>query len=221
MSKIYPLVISKVERETLDSVLISFNVPEEIKEKFEFEAGQYLTLETNINENKVRRSYSICSAPGDGLQVGIKEVPKGLFSTYANREIKTGETIMVAPPEGRFTYIKSGKGQQIVAFAAGSGITPIMSIIKTALKDNESTNVYLVYGNKTLEDTLFYKDLKALEEEFSLRFKIKWVFSRVNIKESLFGRIEGAIVKNTLSQIEGNADKFYLCGPEAMIRTVS
>ena len=87
MSKIYPLVISKVERETLDSVLISFNVPEEINEKFKFEAGQYLNLETNINENKVRRSYSICSAPGDGLQVGIKEVPRGLFSTYANREI--------------------------------------------------------------------------------------------------------------------------------------
>jgi ring-1,2-phenylacetyl-CoA epoxidase subunit PaaE len=79
MSKIYPLVISKVERETLDSVLISFNVPEEIKERFEFEAGQYLSLETNINKNKVRRSYSICSAPGDGLQVGIKKVPKGLF----------------------------------------------------------------------------------------------------------------------------------------------
>ena len=100
-----------------------------------------MTLETNISGNKVRRSYSICSAPGDGLQVGIKEVPRGLFSTYANREIKAGETIMVAPPEGRFTYIKSGKGEQIVAFAAGSGITPIMSIIKTALKDNESTNI--------------------------------------------------------------------------------
>ena len=221
MSKIYPLVISKVERETLDSVLISFNVPEEINEKFEFEAGQYLTLETNINENKVRRSYSICSAPGDGLQVGIKEVPRGLFSTYANREIKAGETIMVAPPEGRFTYIKSGKRQQIVAFAAGSGITPIMSIIKTALKDNESTNIYLVYGNRTPDDTLFYKDLKALEEEFSLRFKIKWVFSRANVAESLFGRIEETVVNNTLSQIEGDADKFYLCGPEAMIRTVS
>ena len=148
-------------------------------------------------------------------------MPRGLFSTYANREIKAGETIMVAPPEGRFTYIKSGKGEQIVAFAAGSGITPIMSIIKTALKDNESTNIYLVYGNRTPDDTLFYKDLKALEEEFSLRFKIKWVFSRANVAESLFGRIEETIVNNTLSQIKGDADKFYLCGPEAMIRTVS
>jgi ring-1,2-phenylacetyl-CoA epoxidase subunit PaaE len=128
---------------------------------------------------------------------------------------------MVAPPAGRFTYVKSGKGQQIVAFAAGSGITPIMSIIKTALKDNESTSVYLVYGNKTLEDTLFYKELKALEEEFSLRLKVKWVFSRANVAESLFGRIDGAVVKNTLNQLEGDTDKFYLCGPEAMIRTVS
>ena len=217
----HPLIISKVERDTPNAVLISFVVPREIKERFEFEAGQYLTLETNIGVNKVRRSYSICSAPSDGLQVGIKEVPGGIFSTHANRIVKAGETIMVAPPKGRFTYLKSGEVQRLVFFAAGSGITPIMSIIKTALNDNKYTSIYLVYGNKTPEDTLFYEELKALKKQFSPRLKIKWVFSRANIEKSLFGRIERDIVNNTLNHLEGGTDKFYLCGPEEMIHTVS
>ena len=219
--KMYPLTISKVERDTPNAVLISLKVPKEIEKRFEFEAGQYLTLETNIGKTKVRRSYSICSTPSNGLQVGIKEVPNGLFSTHANRVIKVGETIMVAPPEGRFKYIKSEKGQRLVAFAAGSGITPIISIIKTALNENEDTRVYLVYGNKTPEDTLFYEELKALKKQFSLRLKIKWVFSRAYIEKSLFGRIDRDIVLKTLNQLKGDTDKFYLCGPEKMIHTVS
>ena len=221
MLKIYPLVISSVERNTRNAVLISFEVTEEIRNKFKFEAGQYLTLETKIGENKVRRSYSICSPPSGGLQVGIKEIPKGVFSTHANRVLKAGETIMVGTPKGEFKYVKSLKEQRLVAFAAGSGITPIMSIIKTALNDNKNTSFYLVYGNKTPEDTMFYKDLKALEEQFSLRLKIKWVYSRANIPGSLFGRIEEGIVKDTLNQLKGDTDKFYVCGPEAMITGVS
>ena len=221
MLKIYPLLISSVERNTQNAVLISFEVTEEIRKKFKFEAGQYLTLETKIGENKVRRSYSICSPPSGGLQVGIKEIPKGVFSTHANRVLKAGETIMVGTPKGEFKYVQSLKEQRLVAFAAGSGITPIMSIIKTALNDNKNTSIYLVYGNKTPEDTMFYKDLKALEEQFSLRLKIKWVYSRANIPGSFFGRIEEAIVKDTLNQLEGDTDKFYVCGPEAMISSVS
>ena len=218
----HPLVISKVERDTPNAVLISFVVPEEIKEKYVFEAGQYLTLETNIGERKVRRSYSICSAPSDGLQVGIKEVPGGVFSTHANRIVKAGETIMVAPPQGRFTFLKSGGEQRLVFFAAGSGITPIISIIKTALNENKDTIIYLVYGNRTPEDTLFYEELKNMEKLFFLRLKIKWIFSRTNIKESLFGRIEADVVNSTLDQLQDyDTDKFYLCGPEPMINIVS
>ena len=142
MLKLYPLVVSSVERNTRNAVLISFEVTEEIRKKFKFEAGQYLTLETKIGENKVRRSYSICSPPSDGLQVGIKEIPKGVFSTHANKVLKAGETIMVAPPQGRFTFLKSGGEQRLVFFAAGSGITPIISIIKTALNENKDTIVY-------------------------------------------------------------------------------
>ena len=145
----YPLVISKITKNTRKSVLISFEVPEAEKERFRFEAGQYLTLETKINEKLVRRSYSICSGIEEGLQVGIKEVPEGTFSTFANRSLHEDDVMMVAPPEGRFQYLSCSKAQTLVGFAAGSGITPVMSIIKTALSDHPENSFYLVYGNKT------------------------------------------------------------------------
>lgn len=217
----FSLVISKITRNTPNAVLISFEVPESEKEKFQFEAGQYLTLETKINEKSVRRSYSICSGVDEGLQVGIKEVPQGVFSTYANRSLNEDDRIMVAPPEGRFRYIASTQTQTLAAFAAGSGITPIMSILKTALLDHPDNHFHLVYGNKTPEDTMFYDELKNLEKAFQGRLSIQWVFSRANVEGSLFGRVEPNVVKSALKQIGKTADKFYLCGPENMIETVS
>ena len=221
MSEMFSLVISKITRNTPNAVLISFEVPESEKEKFQFEAGQYLTLETKINEKSVRRSYSICSGVDEGLQVGIKEVPQGVFSTYANRSLNEDDRIMVAPPEGRFRYIASTQTQTLAAFAAGSGITPIMSILKTALLDHPDNRFHLVYGNKTPEDTMFYDELKNLEKAFQGRLSIQWVFSRANVEGSLFGRVEPNVVKSALKQIGKTADKFYLCGPENMIETVS
>lgn len=217
----HPLVISKITKNTPNAVLISFEVSDEEKERFRFEAGQYLTLEANINKNLVRRSYSICSAEDEGLQVGIKEVPEGIFSTYANRSLGEKERLMVAPPEGRFRYKSKDEAQTLAAFAAGSGITPIMSILKTMLLDHPENRFHLVYGNKTPEDSMFYKELKALENTFEGRLTIQWVFSRANVDGSLFGRIEPGVVKNALKQMEKIADKFYLCGPEKMIEKVS
>ena len=221
MSEMYPLVISKITRNTQNAVLISFKVSEAENEIFRFEAGQYLTLETNINEKSVRRSYSICSGVNEVLQVGIKEVPEGLFSTHANRSLRVEDIIMVAPPEGRFRYISSPKGQTLAAFAAGSGITPIMSILKTALSDHVDNRFHLVYGNKKPEETMFYSELKDLEKEFKGRLSIQWIFSQANIKGSLFGRINSEIVKNALKYLEKNVNKFFICGPEKMIETVS
>lgn len=128
---------------------------------------------------------------------------------------------MVAPPEGRFRYIGSTQAQTLAAFAAGSGITPIMSILKTALLDHPDNRFHLVYGNKTAEDTMFYDELKNLEKAFQGRLSIQWVFSRANVEGSLFGRVETSVVKSALRQIGKTADKFYLCGPENMIETVS
>ncbi len=221
MPEMYPLVISKITKNTPNAVLVSFEVPESEKEKFQFEAGQFLTLEIKINEKSVRRSYSICSGVDEGLQVGIKEVPQGVFSTYANRSLNEGDRIMVAPPEGRFRYIGSTQAQTLAAFAAGSGITPIMSILKTALLDHPDNRFHLVYGNKTAEDTMFYDELKNLEKAYQGRLSIQWVFSRANVEGSLFGRVETSVVKSALKQIGKTADKFYLCGPENMIETVS
>ena len=182
MPEMYPLVISKITKNTTKSALISFEVPETEKERFRFEAGQYLTLETKINEKLVRRSYSICSSIDEGLQVGIKEVPEGTFSTYANRSLRKDDLMMVAPPDGRFRYLSSSKAQTLVGFAAGSGITPVMSIIRTALLDHPENTFYLVYGNKTPEETMFYNELKDLERAFSGRLSIQWVFSRANVE---------------------------------------
>lgn len=221
MPKMYPLVISKVTKNTKNAVLISFEVPEAEKERFRFEAGQYLALETKINENSVRRSYSICSGVNEGLQVGIKEVDQGVFSTFANRSLSESDHIMVAPPEGKFLYESSDKKQILAAFAAGSGITPIMSILKTALLDHPENRFHLVYGNKTPEDTMFHNELKEMEQSFEGRLSIHWVFSRANVQGSIFGRIESGIVKNALKQMESVAEKFYLCGPEKMIETIS
>lgn len=221
MPEMYPLVISKITRNTQNAVLISFRVPDEEKETFQFEAGQYLTIESNINEKSVRRSYSICSALNEGLQVGIKEVPDGVFSTHANRSMREDDLVMVAPPQGRFQYVSSVKAQSLVGFAAGSGITPIVSILKTALLDHADNRFYLVYGNKTPKDSMFYKELKGLEKKFEGRLSIQWVFSRANVEGSLFGRVETSVVKNVLKQMGKVADKFYLCGPGSMIEAVS
>ncbi len=198
MSEMYPLVISKITRNTQNAVLISFKVSEAENEIFRFEAGQYLTLETNINGKSVRRSYSICSGVNEVLQVGIKEVPEGLFSTHANRSLRVEDIIMVAPPQGRFRYITSPQGQTLAAFAAGSGITPIMSILKTALLDHVDNRFHLVYGNKKPEETMFYSELKDLEKEFKGRLSIQWIFSQANVRGSHFGRINSDIVKNAL-----------------------
>ena len=144
MKQMYPLLVSEIKRDTANAVIISFEVPDELKNIFQFEAGQYLTLETVINQKKVRRSYSICCTPKEGLKVGVKKVSNGLFSTYVNNELREKETILVAPPKGRFKYLNSSGGQNINAFAAGSGITPIISIIKTALKDHVDNKIFLV-----------------------------------------------------------------------------
>ena len=133
----HPLQVKEIQRLTDDAVAISFSIPKELRQPFSFKAGQYLTLCHNIDGEQVRRSYSLCSAPHEGvLRVGIKAIPNGLFSNYANTQIKVGDTFEVGAPEGRFVYEPNGKNN-LLLLAAGSGITPILSIAKTALKKTE------------------------------------------------------------------------------------
>ncbi|GFR80671.1 flavodoxin reductase [Elysia marginata] len=190
-----------------------------LKSQYDFKAGQYVSLEAVIDGADVRRSYSICSPPeSETLSVGIKEVKGGKFSLYANRVLKVGDFLKVGTPEGRYTYERFDKGS-IMIFASGSGITPNMSIIKTALKNGGSSKVHLVYGNRTPKETMFLSELKELKRTYSERFGITYVFSRYNEDGALFGRIDRGVVKKMTRQF--GADEFYICGPKEMNDIVS
>ena len=224
MSQFHNLTIDQIQKETDNAVTVSFAVPDELKTLFKFKAGQYITLKTTINGHEVRRDYSLCSSPKSGiLKVAIKEVEGGTFSAYANTELKVGDALDVAPPKGRFVFTPNDSiTKNIAAFAAGSGITPILSIVKCALEEEVHSNVILVYGNKTTTDTMFLNELLDLHHQYPNRFTIKFVFSQTQENDAIFGRIEKStvnlILKNEYKHIKNDA--FYLCGPEGMIHTV-
>ncbi|MGZ0015644.1 2Fe-2S iron-sulfur cluster-binding protein [Yeosuana sp. AK3] len=224
MSSFHKLSIQEIARETSKSISITFNVPNHLKQVFSFKAGQYITLKTNLDGHEVRRDYSLCSSPkSDELKVAIKEVKDGTFSAYANNSLKIGDVLEVAPPKGRFVFEPNdSKTKNIALFAAGSGITPVLSIIKCALEEEIYSKVILVYGNKTTGDTMFLNELLELQHQYKDRFSIQFVFSQTQEDDAIFGRIEKStvnlIVKNKYKHID--IDAFYLCGPEAMIQTV-
>jgi len=224
MSSFYKLSIKEIKRETSKAISISFNIPEHLKDTFAFKAGQYITLKTEIDGQEVRRDYSLCSSPKSGeVKVAIKEVKDGAFSAYANNTLQSGDTLEVAPPKGRFVFEPNdSKTKNIAVFAAGSGITPILSIIKCALEEEVLSKVILVFGNKTTEDTMFLNELLELQHEYKDRFSIQFVFSQADEDDAIFGRIEKStvnyVMKNEHKHVD--VDAFYLCGPEAMIHTV-
>ena len=224
MSQFYKLQIKDIRKETDKAVTISFNVPDNLKAEFKYKAGQYITLKTFLNGLEVRRDYSLCSSPKSGeLKVGVKKVVDGTFSAYANEQLKVGDVLEVAAPKGRFIFEPNdSKTKNIAAFAAGSGITPILSIIKCALEEEIHSKVILVYGNKTTQDTMFLNELLDLQHQYSTRFSIQFVFSQADEDNAVFGRIEKStvnyVMKNKHKDID--VDAYYICGPEAMIYTV-
>ncbi|MGB5236993.1 MAG: ferredoxin--NADP reductase [Flavobacteriaceae bacterium] len=224
MSEFHPLKVVQLDRLTPNSVAITFEVPDQLKPVFEFKAGQYITIRHYFDGKEVRRAYSISSAPGhDRFTIGVKKVPSGLFSVYANTEIKVGDIMDVMPPEGRFVYDPGSNANHIIAYAAGSGITPIMSILQTALESQPESTVVLLYGNQNKEETMFYKDIEELSKLYTDRFFVQWVFSRSREEDALFGRIEASTVNfiNRNKFKERVFDAHYICGPESMIKTVN
>lgn len=221
MSQFHSLKISEVKKITHKAVLISFEIPNNLKDAYYFIAGQYLTLKTCLNGEEIRRDYSICSAPNnETLQVAVKQVENGTFSTYATNTLKAGDTLEVSTPNGRFTFEPDEtKSRTIAAFVAGSGITPVLSIIKTLLTKEPNSTMLLVYGNKTIEDTMFFYDLIELQNQYPDRFSIQFIFSQAQEQNALFGRIERSTInyiqKNTFK--DKNIDVYYLCGPGGMI----
>lgn len=221
MSDFRPLEVRHIHRETPSAVSVEFHVPEALQPSFSFKAGQYITIKTTLNGEEIRRAYSLCTTPKENtLKVAIKEVVDGTFSKYANRELTEGTVLEVHPPEGKFVYTPSSHKGNIALFAAGSGITPIMSILKTAL--DYGNTVALLYGNKSPEETIFYDELIALAEKYP-NFYLKFIFSQARAEHALAGRIDGTsvnyVVKNQLKDVDFS--HHYICGPEAMIQLVS
>ena len=220
--KFHALNILEVRRETEDTVSIAFEVPAALTPDYTYLSGQYLTLRAKINGEDVRRSYSLCSAPHENeWRVAVKKVDNGLFSTFANEELKSGEPLEVMTPTGNFALKPdSGKGRNYALFAAGSGITPIFSIAKTALKLETDSTVTLFYGNKNFTSIIFREELEALKNTYMERLRIVHVLSR----ESLGNDIQkGRIDKDKADRLFNaflkgeEIDAVYVCGPEEMI----
>lgn len=168
------LKIAHVRQETADAVSVRFEIPERLQDMFAFKAGQHLTLRTTIGDEDVRRNYSVCVSPFDGeIRIAIKQMPGGKFSSWANRELKSGLEIEVLPPMGRFVLPEASRSApRYVALAGGSGITPVISIIKTALKQGPDSSFTLLYGNRDTASIMFLEELAALKNRYIGRFEI-------------------------------------------------
>jgi ring-1,2-phenylacetyl-CoA epoxidase subunit PaaE len=225
MSSFYKLQVNEIIRETAQAIKVTFKVPTELKSVYQFTAGQYITLKLTLDGHEIRRAYSICSSPSSGdLSIAIKSVKSGHFSKFANENLKVGDLLEVGLPEGRFTFEPHTEAfKNYVGFVAGSGITPVISILKSVLESEPKSTFVLVYGNKSLEETIFQNELHELQLKYVGRLFIHYVFSQSRVNDALFGRIDKSTVNYVLynKHQEKSFDKFYLCGPEAMINTVS
>ena len=223
MSTFHKLTVQKIIKETQDAVSIVFDIPTQLKETFSFVAGQYITIKKVLSEKEVRRAYSICASPNaNELKVAVKAVENGTFSTYATSKLKEGDVLEVAEPEGKF-ILKPEANKNYIAFAAGSGITPVLSMVKAVLENESSSTFTLVYGNKSADSTIFKNELDSLSEKYTDQFNLHYIYSKVLANESKFGRIDKGhtnyFVKNVHNDL--SFDAAFLCGPEEMITTVS
>ncbi|MCF6181809.1 ferredoxin--NADP reductase [Lutibacter sp.] len=221
MSKFHKLSIKEVIKETENAVSISFNIPTDLKDDFQFVAGQYVTIKTEINGQEIRRAYSICSEPNNNeLRIAIKAVKNGTFSVFATSNLKEDDVLEVSKPEGKFLLETSKSNHKnYLGIAAGSGITPIMAMIKTVLTEELNSTFTLVYGNRTLADTIFKKELEQLQNKYANQFFVQYIYSREQQPNALFGRIDEGnlnyVLKNNFKNRTFNTA--FLCGPETMI----
>jgi len=222
VTQFHPLVVKDIRRETPECVSIAFEVPQHLAPYFLFEPGQNVTLRVQLGEEEVRRSYSICSIPSDNeLRVAVKKMVDGRFSTYANSVLKAGDTIEVLPPSGRFTIKPdAAKHRRYLAFAAGSGITPVMSIVRAVLASEPHSVFTLVYGNRTRSNIIFKEQLHALKNRYMERFVVHHILSREETDAPVnHGRIDAEkceLLSKYLFSIH-DMDHIFLCGPEQMI----
>lgn len=235
----YPLAVSQVIKETSDTVSLVFDVPQDLKETFEYKQGQYLTLRFNINGKEERRAYSMSSSPLEtGLKVSVKRVEKGIVSNHIADEIKAGDKVEVMPPQGRFyTEADENNRKTYYLFGAGSGITPLMSIAKTMLEAEPQSTVNLLYGNRKEKGIIFRKELDALQKKYAEQFNVQYILSRPKREKakglSFFkkgtiswqgkvGRIDAKECKNFLGDFPAKYKdcEYFTCGPNEMMDVV-
>ena len=217
----HTLRIARVRRETVDAVSLSFDVPPDLAWAYAFRPGQFLTLRATVGGQDIRRTYSICSGPGEPIRVGIKRVPGGVFSTWANEALRDGDTLRVMTPDGRFVLPDPPPAPRtIAAFAAGSGITPILAILKAVLATEPEARVFLFYGNRTTEGILFRDEIEDLKDRHLSRLSVFHVLSReAQDVPVLNGHLDAAKVRVLLRSVlpAGAIDQAFICGPQPMI----
>ena len=220
----HPLIVKRVSPEAAESAAITFAVPSALRDAFQFEPGQFLTLRATIDGKDVRRTYSISSprslySRSGELEVGIRPVEGGVFSNWATRHLRVGDTLQVMPPDGRFT-VKKQRAIHRVGFAAGSGITPILSIAATTLEEQPDSKFTLVYGNRRMASVMFNEALQDLKDRFADRFTMIHILSRQAQEVDLLqGRIDAGKVRALVATLlpARSMDEVFVCGPEAMI----
>lgn len=221
----YPLLVRSLDKTTKDCTLVTFTIDPEYQKRFEYKQGQYLTLKTNIDGEEVRRSYSLCSSPIDGnWSIGVKEVPQGKFSSFVNQQLQEGDTLDVAPPQGKFfTEVEKNKKKNYVAFAAGSGITPVISIIKTHLALEPKATFQLFCINQSTASIILKEELEALKNTYLERFEIFHFLTREERNIPLLnGRLDTSKLETLFQTVcdKDQIDHVFVCGPEEMIFTV-
>jgi len=222
----HPLKVAAVEPLTDDAVAITFDVPDDLREDYAFEPGQHLTLRTEVAGEEVRRNYSICAPATTGtLRVAVKRLAGGAFSGFATQTLRAGDTVDVMTPTGRFVpRLDPAHAKHYCAIAAGSGITPVLSLIKTTLKREPRSRFTLLYGNRRLASAMFLEELEDLKDRYLTRFTLYNLFSREHQEVELFnGRLDAAKVRafaETLLPVE-TVDEAFVCGPGAMLDDVA
>ncbi len=221
----HKLKVSNVIRETDEAVALSFEIPESLKDIFEYKHGQFLTLKFDVDGKEERRAYSICSSPvvDEGVTVAVKKIANGKVSKYITEELHEGDEVEVMKPMGRFTIdLNPENEKEYYHIGAGSGITPLMSIIKTTLAVEPKSKVFLLYSNKDQQSIIFANDFENLQIKYGERFKITYIYSRPTAKwQGLKGRITKELVKDFISKGNtGLTKEYFMCGPAGMMETV-
>ena len=226
MKEFHPLTVERLDRETKDSVRIALGVPEEFADEYRFAPGQHIPFEITVDGKKIRRTYSICSAQDETpLEIGVRVQPGGQFSEFAANELQVGDTIAAMPPSGQFhVNLDPANSNDYVGFAAGSGITPILSMMKSILATEPGSRFVLFYGNRKQSTTMFIEDLYALKNLYPERVQLNFVFSQEEQEfEPMAGRLDGAKVRELYKHFGKGlrTTDCFVCGPDTMIKDVT